>query len=281
MLRDMKNRLLDFLMPILPKNDLSHWVGRLVHQPLPGALGRKSVELFKDFYHIDMNEAELPLEQYRTIGELFTRKLKEGARPIGKAPVHPADSVIAECGLIEDGQILQAKGKVFSVAELLTDPRVSAEFVGGCFVTYYLCPTDYHRVHSPVSGEIDWLCHVPGEMWPVNGWSVNKIDRLYARNERICTRIQTSVGPVAVVMVAATNVGNMSLAFDSSVRSQIRLDERSITVKNYLPKKKITTGDEFGVFHMGSTVVVLFSNPDAINTANTRRGDRVQVGQSL
>ena len=82
----LKDRLLDLIIPVLPKNDLSHLVGRLVHRPLPWVLGQKSAELFARYYKINMDEAERPLSQYATIGDLFTRKLRPGARPLGGGP---------------------------------------------------------------------------------------------------------------------------------------------------------------------------------------------------
>ena len=77
-----KNKILDLLMPVLPKNDLSHWVGRLVHKKIPGPLGRKMVRGFAKAYNLNMDEAEHPIEKYESVGALFTRKLKVGVRPI-------------------------------------------------------------------------------------------------------------------------------------------------------------------------------------------------------
>ena len=278
----MKDRLFDVMMPILPKNDLSHLVGRLVHQPLPGAIGRKSVELFAKYYRINLEEAEHPVSHYKTIGELFTRKLKPGVRPIGEGIVHPADSAISEAGRIDNLTMVQAKGKNYTVPELLKSGHYAANFEGGAWLTYYLCPTDYHRVHSPVSGEIIWSAHVPGQLWPVNPWSVNKISNLFAVNERIVVVIDTGKGLAALVMVAATNVGNMSMTFDDSINSKYRAAERETKERTYSPKIKIERGDEVGIFHMGSTVVMLYEK-SLINDIDVEqfKNRHVKMGQSL
>jgi phosphatidylserine decarboxylase len=278
----MKNLLFDLLMPIVPKQDLSHWVGRLVHQPLPAPLAQRSVEWFARYYKINMSEAELPITSYRTIGELFTRKLKPSVRPIGEGIVHPADAVISEAGTIEKLTLLQAKGKTYSVAELLRSSHFAPMFEGGSFMTYYLCPTDYHRVHSPVDGEIIWSCHIPGEFWPVNSWSVNKIDNLFAVNERVVTMIKTPRGIVAHVMVAATNVGNMTMAYDVGIDTRARGEQRKPREKTYEPPISIKRGEEVGVFNMGSTVVMLYEKGMlAAQDAERFRGRVTRMGVSM
>ncbi len=277
----MKNRLLSLLLPIVPKNDLSHLVGRLVHHELPPLLAQKSVEIFARYYKINLNEAELPVEQYRTIGELFTRKLKAGLRPIGLGPVHPADSLITEAGRIERDHLIQAKGKKYSVAEFLRNPTLAVEFEGGSFLTYYLCPTDYHRVHSPVDGEITLSCHVPGALWPVNEWSVNSIQKLFNVNERVVTLIATPHGMVAVIMVAATNVGNMSMSYDAGIATNTREKGRAVKEKMYQAPISIRRGEELGVFHMGSTVVVLYPKGYISLEAASLKGQQVKVGESV
>lgn len=277
----MKNRLFDVLMPILPKNDLSHWVGRAVHRPLPGLLGPKSVEWFAKFYNINMNEAEYPLSHYRTIGELFTRRLKPGVRPIGEGVVHPADSVITQAGVIQSQKLIQAKGKDYTVPELIRSTHYSSDFEGGHYLTYYLCPTDYHRVHSPVDGEIIWSCHVPGELWPVNDWSVNSITNLFSTNERVVVLIQTPEGKAALIMVAATNVGNMTMCFDDQINTSMRRGERKAKDRSYEPGISIQRGDEIGVFNMGSTVIMLYEKGVIPSDVSPYIGHHVKMGESL
>lgn len=277
----MKNRMFDLLMPLLPKNDLSHWVGRMAHWKISGPLGPKSVEWFARYYDIDLDEAEHPLSDYRTIGELFARRLKPGARPIGQGVVHPVDAVITESGVIEKLQLIQAKGKTYAVPELLRSSHHALDFEGGSFMTYYLCPTDYHRVHSPVDGEISSSCHVPGELWPVNEWSVNRVANLFAVNERVVVMIETLKGRVALVMVAATNVGNMTMAFDENINTKSRMGERATRERVYDPRKPIARGDEIGVFNMGSTVVMLYQKGVLPRDASVFRGRRVKMGESL
>jgi phosphatidylserine decarboxylase len=277
----MQKQLLDLVMPFLPKRTLSHWVGRCVHYRLPPPLARKSVAFFAKMYQIDLAEAELPLEQYPTIGALFTRRLKPGARPIGQGPVHPADALIIESGPIAQGTLLQCKGRTYALAELLCNAEVAADFEHGSFLTYYLCPTDYHRVHSPVEGTVMWSCHVPGEQWPVNAWGVKTVANLFCVNERVITLIQTPPGKVVVVMVAATNVGNITMSYDRTVCTTGRGTPRGVTARPYQPPKPLGKGEELGIFHMGSTVIVLFAPGVLPFDAGALRGCRVKMGESI
>jgi phosphatidylserine decarboxylase len=278
----MKNQMLNLLMPLLPKGGLSHWTGKFVHKKLPGALGRKSVEMFANYYNINLAEAEHPLEHYQTIGELFTRKLKNGVRPIGEGILHPADSLISQAGSIEQMKLIQAKGRDYSILEFLKNNEWAKNLEGGTYLTYYLCPTDYHRVHSPVDGKIVWATHVPGEFWPVNEWSVNAIANLFSINERVIVGIETPRGKAVLVMVAATNVGNMKMSFDPSIDTTLRGAHREFREYKYPQALNLKRGDEIGVFHMGSTVVMLYEQGMVpAQVAEQFKGKHVRIGETL
>ncbi len=268
-------------MPLLPKNDLGHLVGRLVHKRLPQPLAQKSVRFFAKAYKINLDEAEFPIDHYQSIGELFVRRLKPEARPLGEGLLHPADSRVTECGKIQSGQLLQAKGQTYSVVEFLRNPRWAEAFDGGDFITYYLCPTDYHRVHSPADADLVASVHVPGEMWPVNEWSVENVVDLFNVNERVVMLLQTPRGKIALVMVAATNVGNMSFSFDENIMTNVKDGERQVREHSYQPGISIKRGEELGVFHMGSTVIVLFEKGILSQDVALLRGQQVKVRSTL
>ena len=278
----MREKMLSLLMPLVSKRELSHWVGRLVHRELPRPVKDFSVELFAKAFDLNMDEAERPLREYKSIGDLFTRRLKPGARPIGAWPVHPCDGALTECGRIESLQMIQAKGKAYSVAELLRSGRQALIFEGGAYFTYYLAPTDYHRVHSPVDGRVTWSSHAPGEMWPVNDWSVNAIQNLFGINERVSALFETARGRVALTMVAATNVGNIGIAFDDEIVTNKR-GPGSLAAKErvYDPPIALRAGDDFGVFRMGSTVVMLYEKGLVPDSAFALKGRRTRMGEPL
>ena len=256
-----------------------------MHIQLPGPLKLWSVQVFAWIYSIDVEEAEKPLEEYRSIGDFFVRKLKPGRRPLALARMlHPADSRINAIGSIAKEKIYQVKSHPYSVEDILGNAKRAHDLEGGIFATYYLCPTDYHRVHAPVSGKIISVEHIPGRLWPVFQKSLELIPNLFANNERMIVNIDTEIGLVSVVFVGALNVGKIELAFDVEFYSQVfGLSQKR--VRDYSPSIDIKAGEELGLFRMGSTVVVFYprtycSFVDEAKLTNFV-DKKVQVGQAL
>lgn len=228
-----------------------HWEG-------PRWWAQLSIKAFAWFYNINLEEAEKSVADYPSIGEFFVRRLKAGRRPVGEAwAVHPADSRITQAAPIDDGTLIQAKGITYKLSEFTQDPECEKKWAGGFFITYYLCPTDYHRVHSPVDGNITDVRYMPGQLWPVNEWSTTNVPNLFSVNERVLVEVQTELGPVGVVFVGATNVGHIVLSFDDSIRGNQK-GPHIFTHKQYHPEIPVHKGSELGMFRMGSTVVMLY-----------------------
>lgn len=234
-------------------------MGWLAHLPLPRFIWTPIIKLFAQQYHINLDEAEYPVGHYASLGEFFIRKLKPGIRPLATSKVvHPADSLVTQCERIQNGKLIQAKNKFYSVGDLTADAKALEKYDGGFFLTYYLCPTDYHRVHSPVTGVIKKVTHIPGALWPVNPWSTENVPELFSVNERVCVEIETYQGFVNVVFVGATNVGQIELTFDPEIRgNQLVLSKPLIKDQLNIPIEK---GAELGCFRMGSTIVAVYSN---------------------
>jgi phosphatidylserine decarboxylase len=248
-----------WLLYLVPKNWLSMFVGKLVHLPLPRPLAALSIKVFGKIFKINFDEAERPYQNYASIGDFFVRHLKSNARPLADSPIlHPADSQISQIGPIVAGQCIQAKGKTYSVTSLCGSQLLAKEFEDGMYVTYYLCPTDYHRVHSPVDGEVSKAVYIPGDLWPVNGWSTANIENLFGVNERVVLKIDSRMGSALMVFVGATNVGKISLSFDSTVHTNLPNRPMVKKEKDYSPQIPVRQGQELGVFHMGSTVVMIY-----------------------
>jgi phosphatidylserine decarboxylase len=265
------------LLKYLPKNVISRVTGDLVAIERPKLFARQVRDWFIQRYDINMHEAELPLESYPSVAKLFTRKLKPGIRPIGEGLVHPCDGRLTCAELIESNSLVQAKGHHYRLNALLVDEKALNLYGGGAHLVYYLCPTDYHRVHAPVDGEVTEVVHVPGALWPVNEWSVQNIADLFSVNERVIFNIKTALGPVALVMVGATNVGKITVSFDPCVVGN-QGDLREPHRKTYDNPVKIKKGDELGVFNMGSTVVMIY--PKNMLNVLPKLG-ATKLGQSL
>jgi phosphatidylserine decarboxylase len=265
----------------VPKNRLSRTAGRLVHAKLPAPIARRLVRWFARTYQIDVGAAALPIEEYPSIGHFFIRDLREGLRPIEGDFVSPVDGVLRNYGVIADGRLEQIKGKTYTVARFLGDPEYASRYEsGGAFFNLYLSPQDYHHVHAPVSGNIVRSVHIPGMLWPVNDWSLANVDELFSINERVVTYIECSYGLVAVVMIGATNVGKMSVVYDSFISNAAAID-RTVT-RSYDPPRPIHAGDRLGTFHMGSSVVMLFE-PGRVDVERVRlhAGKKVHYGAAV
>lgn len=244
------------LLYLIPKNLLSLIVGYLVHLPLPRPLTRALIAKFSQVYKINLSEAEKDISEYASLGDFFVRHLKKNSRPIGEGwCVHPADSVLTAQSRVEKNMFLSVKGQRVSLSEFLVNPKAQEIYTQGQSYTYYLCPADYHRVHSPVTGTIKKITHVPGHLWPVNDWAVKNIKNLFLVNERVIVEIETNRGLTSVVFVGATNVGSIELSFDNSIKTNKLFRSERLT-KDY--NIQIQKGDELGLFRMGSTVVVIY-----------------------
>lgn len=251
---------------LLPKNAWSRAVGVAAHAELPRPITRAAIRAFARAFKIDVEEADRPLSEFRTVGDFFTRRLRPGARPIDRRPgfaTSPADGHILNFGRIEDGTLIQAKGRRFSVADLLRDEVEAARFAHGSWITVYLSPRDYHRVHHPAEGRITAARYVPGHLWPVNRAAVENVDDLFCVNERLITYVDGPLGEVATIMVGATSVGYITVRYDENlVTNRGRAGGLRTFASGEEPR--VARGDELGTFHLGSTAIVLFAEPSVV-----------------
>ena len=274
-------RLASLYLRLLSRPSLSGRVGRAAEVRLPGPVLRAVIAAYVRFYGVDLGESAEPVASFRTFDEFFTRRLREGARPVDAASdviVSPCDARLHGLGRVLEGRRLeQVKGKSYALDDLLGDARLAARLAGGVQATLYLSPAMYHRVHWPVDGRVVGWRRIPGRLYPVNALAVRHVDRLFAVNRRVVVEVASETfGPLAVVLVGATNVGRISLTFESmgalpSIHSDWVEAARRIDVRR---------GEELGTFHLGSTVVLLASDP-RVASAGPVEGDLVKMGQAL
>jgi phosphatidylserine decarboxylase len=257
---------------------LSYGFGKFANINWPKPLNKALINWFVNTYKINLDEIGGDVGSYNSLGDFFVRTLKAGARPIGEGLVHPCDAVISEFGKIENQTLIQAKGINYQLIDLLRSQDLAAELSGGTYITYYLCPADYHRVHAPADMLVHSCTHIPGQLWPVNAWSVNNIKNLFPRNERLVARLEIDKKPAALVMVGATNVGKMTLDFDTRLVTN-NLSSK-LKTQEYRPPVLMKAGDPFGAFHMGSTVVMIYSAAANLDLTKIKR-QHVLMGSVL
>ncbi|HYH80141.1 MAG TPA: phosphatidylserine decarboxylase, partial [Longimicrobium sp.] len=169
----------------LPQGALSRAFGRLADVPLPKPLRGPVLGGFAKMVGADVNESAEPLDSFPTLNRFFTRTLKPGARTWPNDPraaACPVDGATGQLGRVTGGRLIQAKGRTYSLRDLLDEDGQWERFEGGAFVTLYLSPKDYHRIHSPTDGTIPRARHVPGALMPVNLPAVMHVPDLFARN---------------------------------------------------------------------------------------------------
>ena len=259
---------------------LSRLTGRLSDLRLPKAILVPAIRAYARAFDADLAEAALPAEAYPSFNAFFTRRLREGARPIACGQgvvVSPSDSRLRAIGPVPaDGRLEQVKGSSYSIEALLGSAEDAEPFRRGVHATLYLSPAMYHRVHSPVDGRVCAWRHVPGRLFPVNPAGVRLVPGLFTRNERVCVFLETeSHGPVAVVLVGAANVGRISLAFSDLVTNRGGRGGRFTPAAPLAVRR----GDELGAFNLGSTVVLLVA--DRALAPLAAAGELVLMGQPL
>mgnify|MGYP003329574699 CR=1 FL=1 len=237
-----------------------------------------------------MSEAEKPISAYRTIEDVFTRKLKGGCRTIEGTLVSPADGTIANSLPVKEMQAFQAKGIEYQFEEFVygKNKSVASERMikPSWYHTVYLAPHNYHRVHSPVSGLLQKIRYIPGKLWPVNQPFVKRVPNLFVSNERLVFEILVNNKKVFVVMVGALNVGRIETNFwpDFSTNNRDRIKGNTSSKERALQAGKIiAAGDELGVFMLGSTVVTFFEEGlyEASHFLEVADPRPISMGQSL
>lgn len=272
------------LQRVLPKHLLTSVVRRLSHvraAPVRNLL----IRAFVKYYAVDVEEVAQPVpDGFEHFNAFFTRALAEGARPIDPDPaavISPVDGITSAAGRIERGGLLQAKGIRYGLEDLLaTDLADAAALENGGFATFYLAPYNYHRVHSPLAGELTAARYVPGALYSVNNWTVQALPRLFVRNERLICHVRTAAGPMILVLVGALNVGSITTRWTGTITprragvvEELRLDGR-------MPAA-VEKGDLLGWFNMGSTVIVLLPPGTCAWRAGLVFGARVRMGEAI
>ena len=226
------------------------------------------IDTFRRHYQVSLDAAlHTDARDYPSFNAFFTRAMRPDARPVVSEPdsiACPIDGRIGQIGDIKGDRIFQAKGRDYSLLELVggaTD--LAARFADGRFATLYLSPRDYHRIHMPLSGELTQTLYVPGRLFSVAPHTVRTVPRVFARNERLVTVFDTDAGPMAMVLVGALFVACIETVWAGVVTPPHGYRIRRQDFRNAAAPIRLPRGAEMGRFNMGSTVILLFGNRKA------------------
>ncbi len=263
------------LQKILPQHGLSRLARSAANSTTPW-FKNLLIESFTRSYNVDLSEAtgQKP-EDYPSFNAFFTRALQTGTRPIDAdlaVVVSPTDGTISQCGAIESGTLLQAKGNHYNIRDLAG--VLGDGFDRGSFATVYLAPNNYHRVHLPIAGRLTHTLTQPGALFSVNNHTVEAIKDLFVRNERLVCRFETILGPVLVILVGAMIVASIETVWGSptSPYQHVELNEHHLDFEK---------GAELGRFLLGSTVICCFPQHTITLDPNLAPATPVKMGQSI
>jgi len=273
-----------FLQYLVPQHRLSRLAGWLASRR-SAFVRLPFIFLFARIFRVDLSEARIQdYRQFKHFNDFFTRQLRDGCRPLAgddNTVVSPVDGTVSQVGSICAGRLLQAKGIDYSVTALLGgDEQDARTYQAGHFVTLYLSPRDYHRVHMPIAGKLLKTVYVPGELFSVNRRTTSLVPGLFTRNERLVCFFTTPAGPMAMVLVGAMIVAGIETVWAGLAcpgdRSPQRRDYNKLT-----SQVKLKRGAEMGRFRLGSTVILLFG-PEAISFSDTLQAEApVRLGEAI
>ena len=267
-------------MALMPKSALSRLVGKASRAKAPAAVHRWAMRAFARRYGVQLEEAELALEDYATFADFFSRRLKQGLRPIDSREnivVSPVDGVVSQAGYAAGGECLQAKGIRYSLPALLGDAEAASRFSNGAFATLYLAPGGYHRIHAPLPGTVESYKYIPGELWPVGERSVRSKKALFCLNERLISFLSTKAGPCAVVKVGATCVARIRASYGGIITRS----DKPAAARIFPEPIAVEKGEELGAFEVGSTVILLFQQGRVRWDDSLVEGSPVRVGERI
>lgn len=268
---------------LLPKPLLSELIGKLASMKTNH---KAAIKWFIKTYDVNMSEAKYPdVEHYKSFNDFFIRELADGIRPIHPTPhqmASPVDGKVSQLGPIKSGRIIQAKGRDYSILELLGGEKTQEKlFLEGNFITLYLSPKDYHRVHMPIDGKLLSTTYIPGDLFAVKPSAVDSVPNLFARNERLVMLFETHKGPLAVIMVGAMIVGNMATVWQGTLPRQKSTQQWHYPNED-LKDVNFKKGQELGHFKLGSTVILLSGRNFAHHwRASLGPNSPIKMGQQL
>ncbi|GMS87940.1 hypothetical protein PENTCL1PPCAC_10115 [Pristionchus entomophagus] len=268
----------------LPLNVVSRLAGGIASREIPMSLRRPLLGLFSKMYDCRMDEAVEPdFESYSSFSSFFNRTLRPDARPISATPlVSPADGIVLHYGKIEDDKVEFVKGHDYNVKEFLGDVEIKPKPGHDLYqMVVYLAPGNYHAFHSPALWSAEHIRHYPGLLLSVRPALLNRVPHLFCLNERVILNGSWQHGFFSMAAVAATNVGDIAIDADPSVRTNIsrRRAARAESVRTECVRA-FAAGERVGEFRLGSTIVLIFQAPSNVKFA-VQAGDSLRYGQSF
>ncbi|RBW70467.1 phosphatidylserine decarboxylase [Bacillus taeanensis] len=241
----------------------NRYASKIIQKFTTSRLSRVLIKPFAQVYKLNLEEMEKNLSEYETLQQLFVRKLQKNVRPILSSPfilVSPVDARIESFGKVTEDATFFIKGQRYDLEEMLGSKEKAQVYKQGTYFILYLSPQHYHRIHSPINGEIVEQWHTGGISYPVNHLGLKYGKRPFSTNYRVITEMSTSYGRIMTVKVGALNINSIHLTH------------------NCLQVEK---GEELAYFSFGSTVILLIESDSFKTGDQLKQGMEVKMGSKL
>jgi phosphatidylserine decarboxylase len=276
----MRNQLKIYYHHLLPKRFLTFIAFILANSKIKWLKNYLIADFIKK-HPVNMQEAAEPNPfAYASFNDFFTRNLAPNARTFAhQRYISPVDGAISEAGKLQQDQLLQAKGMYYRLGDLIAEPNAAnyADFIDGSFMTIYLSPSDYHRVHMPIKGQLVKQTYIPGNLYSVQPFTTEHIPHIFSENERLVLHFTTEDGPFIMILVGATIVGCIGTSWQGDLKRQNQLQTQEWENGPILEK-----GAETGYFKLGSTVILVWPKFTNVQWTNPwRSGTNVRLGEAI
>lgn len=273
LLQEDLNFLLTNRVPRIALTRFMGWYSRL-QSPL---LTRLSLVIWRLFTDLDLSESET--QRFQSLHACFTRKLKDGARPFDQRDdvlASPCDAIVGACGDVRGTEVLQAKGFPYRLQDLMGSSALAERHADGRYITLRLTSSMYHRFHAPHDLDVERVTYISGDTWNVNPIALQRVERLFCKNERAVIETRLHDGsPLTLVPVAAILVASIRLHF-----LNVLLHLRYPGPNDIACSAALKKGEEMGWFEHGSTIIVFV--PRTWHLApGIESGARIRAGQAL
>ncbi len=261
----------------VPRIALTRFMGWFSRIRSP-ALARMSIAVWRLFTDLDLSDAKQ--QRFASLHDCFTRELAPGARRVDMASdvlASPSDAIVGACGAVAGLDVFQAKGFPYRVVDLFGSEEAAAPYRDGCYATLRLTSSMYHRFHAPHDGRVEHVTYISGDTWNVNPIALQRVQRLFCRNERATVRMRLARGghritlvPVAAILVASIRLHWLDVLLHLRYRGP-----------NEIPcSAAFAKGQEMGWFQHGSTIIV-FAPRGFTLAEGIAPGVRLRMGQAL
>lgn len=238
------------------------WSSSLVKGFAQSPLSKKFIPSYIRQFKIETKEMTSNLDDFSTLHEFFIRQMKVESRPINqvkKGIISPVDATVETFGDITSEGVFLVKGKVYTLQDMLGSGEIDKRYIQGKYIILYLSPSEYHRIHAPVDGEVVRQYLLGRKSYPVNKWGLQYGKKTISGNYRLLTELQ---------MPNEKNC--FSIKVGAMFVNSIELTNTSTTWKK---------GEEVGYFSFGSTVVMLFEEDSIEFLSTLEKGQFVRMGE--